>query len=82
MIHVRAWKGSEDEGAVREDDTLQITLTGLTDIRQLQVVLNRCLNCAPEFGSDWFELSDRVHKFINNAEAARRAAKRAAKETT
>jgi hypothetical protein len=69
MIHVRAWSGARDydaDGTLihAEDPTLQFTLTGRSDILKLQAVLARCLNTAPEFGKDWFELSDRVDQFI------------------
>lgn len=33
-------------------------------IKQFQALLNRALNCAPEFGADWFELSSRLDQFI------------------
>ena len=69
MIQVRAWAGARDldsDGAVihTEDPTIQLTITGRSDILKLQAVLARCLNTAPEFGKDWFELSDRVDHFI------------------
>lgn len=61
MIHCRAWKGDE---ITEEDPTLQITITGMGDLKKLKELLNRSLNCAPEFGKDWFELSDRLEKFL------------------
>lgn len=61
MIHVRTWTGDE---ITKEDPTIQFTLTGRTDILKLQALLNRSLNCAPEFGKDWFELSDRLDQFL------------------
>jgi hypothetical protein len=61
MIHVRTWIGDD---IAPEDPTIQITLTGRADLLKLQALLSRALNCAPEFGQDWFELSDRLEKFL------------------
>lgn len=61
MIHVRTWTGDE---ITNEDPTIQFTLTGRADLQKLQALLNRSLNCAPEFGEDWFALSDRLEKFM------------------
>lgn len=61
MIHVRTWVGDD---VVPEDPTIQFTLTGRADLLKLQALLDRALNCAPEFGVDWFELSDRLDQFL------------------
>lgn len=63
MIHVRAWTGDD---ITNEDPTIQFTLTGRTDLLKLQALLDRALNCAPEFGADWFELSDRLDQFLTD----------------
>lgn len=63
MIHVRAWKGDEN---APEDPTLQITLTTKPDLLKFQELLRRSLNCAPEFGKDWFELSDKLDNFLTS----------------
>lgn len=59
MIHVRA-----QAPALGVDPILHFSLIGKENILKLQVALARCLNTAPEFGKDWFELSDRLDQFI------------------
>lgn len=61
MIHVRTWTGDE---IAPEDPTIQFTLTGRADLLKLQALLARALNCAPEFGEDWFALSDKLDQFL------------------
>jgi len=61
MIHVRTWVGDE---IVPEDPTVQFTITSRTDLLKLQALLHRALNCAPEFGQSWFELSDKLDEFL------------------
>lgn len=61
MIHVRTWTGDE---ITKEEPTIQFTLTGRADLLKLQALLDRALNCAPEFGEDWFALSDRLDQFL------------------
>lgn len=61
MIHVRAWSGDEN---APEDPTIQITISGSQDLQKLQALLNRSLNCAPEFGTDWFQFSDKLEQFM------------------
>ena len=61
MIHVRTWVGDD---VVPEDPTIQFTLTGRADLLKLQALLDRALNCAPEFGADWFSLSDKLDQFL------------------
>lgn len=61
MIHVRTWIGDD---ITNEDPTIQITLGGRTDLLKLQALLQRALNCAPEFGQSWFELSDHLDEFL------------------
>lgn len=61
MIHARTWTGDD---ITNEDPTIQFTITGRNDLQKLQALLNRSLNCAPEFGEDWFALSDKLEKFL------------------
>jgi len=61
MIHVRTWTGDD---ITNEDPTIQFTITGRADLQKLQALLNRSLNCAPEFGEDWFALADKLEKFM------------------
>ena len=60
MIHVRA-HAPTPQGA---GPVLEFSLVGAANILKLQAALARCLNTSPEFGKDWFELSDRVDQFI------------------
>jgi len=59
MIYVRTFSAVE-----APDPLLQITISGTQDLQKLQALLNRSLNCAPEFGPDWFALSDRLEQFM------------------
>ena len=59
MIHVRAQPSDLNDNPV-----LHISIVGHQDIVKFQEVLTRALNCAPEFGKDWFELSDMVDLFL------------------
>ena len=61
MIHARTWTGDD---ITNEDPTIQFTLTGRADLLKLQALLDRALNCAPEFGADWFSLSDKLDQFL------------------
>ena len=61
MIHVRTWVGDD---VVPEDPTLHFYVSGRADLLKLQALLDRALNCAPEFGADWFALADRLDKFL------------------
>lgn len=65
MIHVRASASTNDI----DEATLHFSLVGLETIKKLDQLLDRSLNCAPEFGADWFELSDKVKEFILKEEA-------------
>lgn len=47
-----------------EDHLLRIWVIGRTELLKLQALLDRALNCAPEFGADWFALSDRLDQFL------------------
>ena len=60
MIHVRAHAPT----AQCAGPVLEISLVGTPNILKLQAALARCLNTAPEFGKDWFDLSDRLDQFI------------------
>lgn len=68
MIHVRA-QSSQDS----QDPVLHISFVGLSVIQKFQELLNRSLNCAPEFGDDWFALSDKLHNFIEAEQAKPKA---------
>lgn len=60
MIHVRAQVPiSQGSGPV-----LQVSFVGRENILKLQAALARCLNTAPDFGQDWFDLSDRLDQFV------------------
>ena len=61
MIHARAWTGDD---ITNEEPTLQFTITGRADLLKLQALLDRALNCAPDFGDDWFALSDKLGQFL------------------
>ena len=60
MIHVRA----HAPAITGAGPVLEISLVGSVNILKFQAALARCLNTAPDFGPDWFELSDRVDQFI------------------
>ena len=65
-IIVRAYpyqQGDENTGGP-EESRLHIDITG-KDLLKLKYVLNRALNCAPEFGEDWFALSAKLDNFIS-----------------
>jgi len=65
MIHVRTFSELETTIAgVQCGPVLQLSFTCRADLLKLQALLNRSLNCAPEFGADWFELSDRLDQFL------------------
>ena len=61
MIHVRTWNG---DSTTKEAPTVQVTMTGLQDLKKLQALLNRALNTVPEFGEDWFEFSDKLTEYL------------------
>jgi hypothetical protein len=66
-ILARSYLGSKDPNAL-EDPSLQLIITGQADLKKFQDLLNRSLNCAPEFGADWFKLSDKLTEFIRQCE--------------
>ena len=61
MIHIHTCSGTDPNSP--EPANIKITLTE-KDMLKFQALLNRALNCAPEFGKDWFELSDRLDQFL------------------
>ena len=78
MIHVHANAGVSPLLAVQSDipeeyPALVITISGNQDLQKLQALLNRSLNCAPEFGVDWFALSDRLDQFLTEQGISRTA---------
>jgi hypothetical protein len=62
MIRITTLSGTDLHSP--EDPAIRIWVTGRSDILKLQALLNRALGCAPEFGADWFKLSDDLDKFI------------------
>lgn len=46
------------------DPGLYIRVSGREDLLKLQALLDRARNCAPEFGADWFSLSDKLDQFL------------------
>jgi len=65
MKHIRAYLGGDVNAP--EDPTLQLTITTIPDLQEFLAILNRALNCAPEFNPDWFKLADGLEKFITAA---------------
>lgn len=63
MIHVHTCSGKESDLINPEPHHIKLTITE-RDLLKFQALLNRALNCAPEFGKDWFELSDRLDQFL------------------
>lgn len=61
-IHVVQMSGTDE--FAQEDPAIRIWITGRVDLLKLQALLGRALNCAPEFGEDWFALSDKLDKFL------------------
>ena len=59
MITVKTFTDPESQ-----EVTVGVAFTGRTDLLKLQALLQRALNCAPEFGLDWFELSDRLDAYL------------------
>ena len=69
MIYARTYQGVSKADAdimdiPPEDPSLQLIFTSREDIQSFYALLQRSLNCAPEFGKDWFALSDRLEKFL------------------
>lgn len=61
MIHAKFTLSSEPELL-----NLQIAFVGKTDIQRFYDLIQRSLNCAPEFGKDWFQLSDGIEKLLDS----------------
>lgn len=61
MIHAKASPGSDPELM-----NLQIAFVGKTDIQRFYDLIQRSLNCASEFGKDWFQLSDGIEKLLDS----------------
>ena len=69
MIHVRAMAAYTDKDQngdviMSEASTLQFSLVGLPTVQKFKELLDRSLNCSPEFGKEWFDLADKVEEFI------------------
>ena len=64
MIHCTVIAANDPNAP--EDHSLRIWVTGRADLLKLQALLDRALNCAPEFGVDWFALSDRLDQFLSS----------------
>lgn len=70
MIHARPQASYYNSDAeVQEESILHISLVSLPTLKKFQELLNRSLNCAPEFGDEWFQLSDRLATFIASEES-------------
>ena len=61
MIHAR-FSSSTPENP--EQPVLHLSFVGTKTIQELYDLIQRSLNCAPEFGKDWFELSDGIEKIL------------------
>lgn len=61
MIHARFTPCHEPELM-----NLQIAFVGKEDIQKFYKLLQRSLNCNPEAGPDWFELSDKIEKLLDS----------------
>lgn len=59
MIHARV---SQSDNTF--EPVLHLSFVGVPELKRLQSLLQRSLNCAPEFGEDYFELSDRLDTLI------------------
>ena len=71
MIHVLSSSGISSGLAAQADIPpepayLRFTVSGREDLLKLYALLDRALNCAPEFGADWFALSDHLAQFITD----------------
>jgi len=66
MIHARV---SQSDNAF--EPVLHLSFVGVLELKRLQSLLARSLNCAPEFGKDYFELSDRLDSLIASHELSR-----------
>jgi hypothetical protein len=69
MIYARTYQGISKQDAdimdiPPEEPSFQLIFTSSEDIKSFYLLLQRSLNCAPEFGKDWFELSDKLEKFL------------------
>lgn len=64
MIYVRTLRTPE----YSNDPEFMFVLNNKDDILKFQEILNRALNCAPEFGIDWFNLSSKLDRFIESLE--------------
>lgn len=64
MIHIQAFGAIRDPISGNEEPRIMFHVIGKPDLLKLQELLNRSLNCAPEFGRDWFELSDKLEAFL------------------
>lgn len=59
MIHVK-YSPSTDPTLTN----LQISFVGKEEIQKFYNLIQRSLNCAPEFGEEWFQLSDGIEKIL------------------
>ena len=72
MIKIQAFPNNSNVFAqtaytsLTAEASLVTAVTGRADLLKLQALLDRALNCAPEFGADWFELSDRLDQFLTD----------------
>jgi len=57
LTHHAAYNGNEPVPAI------SIAFSG-PELLKFRELLNRALNTAPEFGADWFQLTDKLDQFI------------------
>lgn len=59
MIHARVFQSTDTHEPV-----LHLSFVGVPELLRLKDLLSRSLNCAPEFGKDYFELADKLDALI------------------
>ena len=59
MIHARV-----SQSTTTFEPVLHLSFVGVQELIRLKDLLSRSLNCAPEFGKDYFELADKLDTLI------------------
>lgn len=67
MIHARVSQSTDTFEPV-----LHLSFVGVPELIRLQSLLARSLNCAPEFGKDYFELADKLDSLIAQHDLTRK----------
>jgi len=68
MIHVRTSLSPEVHGQPAVGDpTVHISFVGVEQIAKFEKLINKAINCAPEYGQEWFQLADNLHSFLARA---------------